>query len=220
MISSDSRPRLFVMVGFLISLVSIIVGTLVVSKIDSKQGDVIKKINQLKETRMISNEFHLWSSLKIDFAHTLFASVQQLPSTLQNTQEELLKTSRSAIELAIRTDLSAIDQLSEAKPYSSIPEQKDLSEELKKLLDIFYSNNRGVPGAYDEFRAIREDQRAQWVDENKQLFSDLSELEEERRQLDSNADYARFIAVGFQILGLMLVLIKDLPRKTKSNVAI
>jgi type II secretory pathway pseudopilin PulG len=231
------RRRLLVVLGFSVTVLSTVVSSVWVAKTEKRQQEFRAAISDLQELRAQARASMTESGAKADSASVLFALAQN-PQNTANAGSHYRSYSRHAIEQAFMFKCRAIRSLEtwesrscagSPMPGSEAAEtlaevraaadaacapagrlEGGISDALGRQVDEFFSNPRGVASTYEALRGQDQKLGESWRALDRQRHRDLTACEGELEQAKSLASLLRSLGAALAIVGLMIVLARDL----------
>jgi hypothetical protein len=226
------KPKTFVLIGFTISLVSIILNSLLLSYFNNELRRVDSEHQNLVDG--LARQNSKWNEADSQFNLYLIAhNLSLLPGATDEAKDDaavLLGDSLISYHLAAN-DISAIDaskaqveiagrdiaELQKQEPPSIQPLSAlaDKIQSLRKLALL----ERTSPSGNELLKYLLpqlKDYREQWMKTIDDKTTQVRSLRERRATLASRQSLLTYLAIGLQVLGLMLILAKDLS-KTDQN---
>jgi hypothetical protein len=227
------RRRLLIVIGFAITVVSTVVSSVLIVRSERDQREQQQQISQLREARAQARSLITESSAKADSASVLFA-LGQSPGMEAGAKSHYLSFSGRAIEQAFGYKCQALQALRKFTTEDS-PNRPEAEVEicagvdaaagapaptgspapardskLARLIDEFLSPPKGEPTRYAELLERDEALLAAWLEADRKARAALRGKEQELATRKSEVSTLRSLGAALAILGLMIVLARDL----------
>lgn len=188
--------------GASLVVISISLSPLLVRDIENRIEDTENRISDLNRRVRTLWENHTLAAQREASADTIAALI-----TLTDTPHPfVISRSSSHLQGAILTMWAATGD-------------EDDTDLRSTVSDLMKSLDAGRLGSYDAMSAILDEQRLRSVDVVNELYGEVADYEARRRELRRQRDSLRDLQSLLNIVGLIVVLLKDLPiwRRAKSD---
>ena len=228
-----NRRRFLIILGFFITVVSTVVSSVLIARSEGAQRAQQNVISQLGEARANARADITESSAKADSASILFA-LGQSAGIEAGARSHYLRFSGRAIEQAFEFKCRAIRALERFSSHDADPIAREAlvvcpdagdaadgqatgpsaSDEragaLARVIDDFLRPPKGEPSRYAELLEMDRALLATWRQSDEAARLALDEAERDLARKKSNVSLLRSIGAALAILGLMIVLARDL----------
>lgn len=205
-----SKQIVLVVCGFLITVSSTVLSSYFIAESNRRGTNLTKDISSLSEARAAAQANIIESSTKVDSASVMFALAQSAANP--GAKAHLLKSSRQAIEDAFCFKHAAVQTLRERKAERTCKPTETTYIKNKELLDGFFRTDAGDPEKYVDLLNKDKEYRKEWQELDNKAQEELGDRAANLAKEEKGASWLRSIGTGLSLLGLMIIMVRDLVR--------
>lgn len=208
------KRTLLVVLGFLITLLSTLLSGVFIHQSDRERADLTEQITRIRDVRATGKARMTESVARIDSASILFA-LAQAPKLESGARKHMIERCKTAVKEALCFKYDAIRALHETitktEPVTDPPELNITDcEDHNQTLEDFLAIPKGKPSKYEQLIEEDKEYAEYWGDVLAWSREELDQLQKALSDEETWSSLLRSLGTALGLLGLMIVLARDL----------